>query len=112
MYNLRINIQENLMKPTIVCLCGSTKFKDAFQKAVFDESFKGNIVLSVACFTHAENIQLTPEQKATFDTLHFSKVELADEILVLNVGGYIGSSTKNEINLATKLGKTIRYLES
>ncbi len=100
------------MKPTIVCLCGSTKFKEAFEKAVFDESCKGNIVLSVACFTHAENIQLTPEQKETFDKLHFSKVELANEILVLNVNGYIGSSTKNEINHATELGKTIRYLEN
>ncbi len=100
------------MKPTIVCLCGSTKFKEAFEKANFDESCKGNIVLTVACFTHAEKIQLTPEQKTVFDTLHFSKVELADEILVLNVGGYIGSSTQNEINLATKLGKKIRYLEN
>lgn len=100
------------MKPTIVCLCGSTKFKEAFEKAIFEESCKGNIVLSVACFTHAEKIQLTSEQKETFDKLHFSKVELADEILVINVGGYIGSSTQNEINLATKLSKTIRYLEN
>jgi hypothetical protein len=99
------------MTPNIVCLCGSTKFKEAFDKANFEESCKGNIVLSVACFTHAEQINLTPAQKETFDKLHFSKIDLAHEILVLNVGGYIGSSTRNEINYATKLGKTIRYLE-
>ena len=47
----------------------------------------------------------------TFDLLHFDKIELSDEVLVLNINGYIGESTRNEINHAKKLNKTIRYLE-
>ena len=98
------------MKPKIICLCGSTKFKNAFEKAIFEESCNGNIVLSVCCFAHADNLQLTQQQKENFDKLHFSKIELADEILVLNVNGYVGESTRNEINYATSLNKKIRYL--
>ncbi len=104
--------------PTIVCLCGSTRFKDAFDEANYQETMAGRIVLSVGFFMHAsgnrhgESIGATPEQKIALDELHKRKVELADEVLILNVGGYIGSSTKGELNHAIKLGKRIRYLES
>jgi hypothetical protein len=101
------------MKPTIVCLCGSTKFKQEFIDANFRETMLGKIVLSVGFFSHADNKIFTPteEEKLMVDELHKRKIDLADEILVLNVGGYIGNSTKSEIEYATKLGKTIRYLE-
>jgi hypothetical protein len=98
--------------PRVVCLCGSTKFKDEFIKQNMAESLKGNMVLSVACFTHADGIDLTEDQKIFLDRLHKYKIELADEVFVLNVGGYIGDSCRSEIEHAQKHKKAIRYLES
>ena len=104
-------------RPIIVCLCGSTRFYEAFQKANFDETMAGRIVLSVGFYPHSENKAhgesqgITPEQKIALDTLHKEKIDLADEILVLNVGGYVGDSTRSEIQHALKTGRLIRYLE-
>jgi len=104
-------------KPKIVCLCGSTKFKNAFDEANYQKTMAGWIVLSVGFFMHAtnnrhgEHIGATPEQKIALDELHLCKIDLADEIFVLNVGGYIGSSTRKEIEYAKSLNKTIKYLE-
>lgn len=101
--------------PKIVCLCGSTRFYKEFQRANYEETMKGNIVLSVGFYmheseaAHGEAWGCTPEQKIALDALHFRKIELADEILVLDVGGYIGESTRNEINHAAALRKRIRY---
>lgn len=105
-------------RPIIVCLCGSTRFKDAFDDANYHETMAGKIVLSVGFFMHAsgnrhgESIGATPEQKIALDALHFHKIDLADEVLILNVGGYIGESTRKELNHAKKMGKPIRYLEN
>jgi nucleoside 2-deoxyribosyltransferase len=82
-------------KPTIVCLCGSTRFQDAFLAAAKRETLAGKIVLSVGCF----------------DALYLKKINMADEILVLNVGGYIGESTAHEIFYALGHGKPVRLLE-
>lgn len=103
-------------RPKIVCLCGSTRFANEFMKAQFDETVAGNIVLTVGCFPRKpdgswDRMVVTDEQKIALDTLHFRKIELADEVFVINVGGYIGESTQNEVNHARKLGKTIRWLE-
>lgn len=101
----------------IICLCGSSRFKDAFDEANYQETMKGNIVLSVGFYTHAtgnkhgEGIGATPEQKIALDKLHMRKIDLADEILIINVGGYIGESTRNEIAHATMQRKPIKYLE-
>jgi len=77
----------------------------------------GNIVLSVGFYPHAqkevhhsEDVGCTPEQKVKLDELHKQKIDLADEVLVLNIDGYIGSSTCSEIEHAQKHGKRIRYL--
>ena len=103
-------------KPKIVCLCGSTKFMEAFQQANLKETLAGRIVLSVGCNTKSDSDlmkigELTEELKVKLDELHKRKIDLADEILVLNVGGYIGESTKSEIEYAKQNGKGIRYLE-
>lgn len=101
----------------IVTLCGSTRFYEAFQKANFEETMKGHIVLSVGFYPHAqekahgEDVGITAEQKAMLDKLHLRKIDISDEILVLNVDGYVGESTTNEILYAHKLGKTIRWWE-
>ncbi len=104
--------------PTIVCLCGSTRFLEAFRQANRDETLAGNIVLSIGVDmrTDADLFNSKSEDELTaikqrLDALHFRKIDMASEILVLNVGGYIGSSTRNEIEYAKSLGKTIRYLE-
>lgn len=79
-----------VLRPSITCLCGSTKFKQAFERANLDETLAGRIVLTVGCFTHADNVFLTPDHKRDLDELHKRKIEMADEVLVLNVDGYIG----------------------
>ncbi|MGB1284928.1 MAG: hypothetical protein ACPG7F_00225 [Aggregatilineales bacterium] len=108
-----------MKKPTVVCLCGSTRFSTAFQQANLNETLAGNIVLSIGCdmrsdvelFADKSDEELN-EIKAQLDTLHLRKIDMADEVLILNVDGYIGSSTRNELQYAQKQGKIIRYLEN
>lgn len=98
--------------PKIVCLCGSTKFKDEFMQANYEETMKGNIVLSVGFFMHADAAtkpSLSVEEKRALDQLHFRKIDLSDEILVINVGGYVGESTVNEIEYSNRTGKVVRF---
>jgi len=105
-------------RPHIVVLCGSTRFYEQFQQANFEETMKGNIVLTVGFYPHAdfsktphgEDVGVTVDQKRMLDELHLRKIDLADEVFVLNVGGYIGDSTGNEIDYAMNQGKPIRYL--
>jgi hypothetical protein len=103
--------------PKIVVLCGSTRFYQQFQRANYEETMAGNIVLSVGFYmhrseaAHGEKWGCTIEQKIALDELHKRKIDLADEVFVLNVGGYIGESTRSEIEYAQALGMPIRYLE-
>ena len=106
-------------RPTIVCLCGSTKFKDAFTTSQLAETMAGKIVLTIGCNMKSDQEifgRLDYNEfrliKARLDVLHFAKIDLADEILVLNVDGYIGESTEREIEYATMRGKAIRYWEA
>ncbi len=100
------------MKPIIVVLCGSTRFKSEFEKATFIETLAGKIVLSVGCYPHSDKkLQLTVEQKAKLDELHLQKIDLADEVLILNKDGYIGESTNRELLYAIEKQKRIRFLE-
>ena len=91
--------------PRIVCLCGSTRFRAAFERATLEEELAGKVVLATA---FADSLTLA--QKDALDELHRRKIDLADEVLVLNVDGYVGESTRSEIAYATVAGKTIRYL--
>lgn len=102
--------------PKIVCLCGSTRFMEAFQTANLKFTCEGKIVLSVGCNTKSDRDllfsgELTHELKIMLDELHKRKIDLCDEVFVLNVGGYIGESTRSEIDYAIKIGKPIKYLE-
>lgn len=105
-------------RPTIVCLCGSTRFIETFYAEGFKETLKGNIVLTVGC-TMRGDVELFGEMsdegrksiKEALDKLHLRKIDLADEVLILNRGGYIGESTRNELRYALKLHKRIRFLE-
>lgn len=103
----------------VITLCGSTRFKEEFLKAQKDLTLQGNIVISVGLFGHSgdnevwENMDegTLTQTKEMLDDMHKRKIDMADEIFVINVDGYIGESTKSEIEYAKKTGKVINYLE-
>lgn len=96
----------------VITLCGSTRFKDAFMEAQKRLTLGGNIVISVGLFGHSGDDEVWIEgTKEMLDDMHLRKIDLADEVFVINVGGYIGSSTRREIEYARKTGKAVRYLE-
>jgi hypothetical protein len=107
----------NIM-PTIVCLCGSTKFGETFREAQFQETMNGKIVLTIGCNMKSDadlfGHMAEPAKKAIkkmLDELHKRKIDLADEVLILNVNSYIGESTLGELEYAKAHGKRIRFLE-
>lgn len=98
----------------VITLCGSTKFKDEFIQAQRRLTLEGIIVISVGIFGHADGENetvITDSVKVMLDDMHKRKIDMADEIFVINPGGYIGSSTRSEIDYAMKKGKEIKYLE-
>jgi hypothetical protein len=99
-------------RPIIVCLCGSSRFKDAFIAANRSETLGGKIVLSIGMFGHDEGLDMAGPVKKMLDELHMRKIDLSDEVLVLNVGNYIGESTGRELRYAKEQGKRIRFLEA
>lgn len=104
-------------RPKIICLSGSTRYWKEFARINTELTIRGYIVLSIGspnmpdeeAFSHL-NQKEWEEQKKRLDELHFHKIAMCDELLVLNIGGYIGQSTRNEIQFATRLGKMIGYL--
>ncbi len=96
----------------VVTLCGSTRFKEQFLEVQKRLTLEGYIVLSVGLFGHSGEEEVwKPGMKEMLDKMHFQKIDMADEIFVINVGGYIGESTKREIEYAFVNDKYIRYLE-
>ena len=92
-------------------MCGSTRFGEAFRRANLAETLAGRIVLSIGCdYKSDDALGLTPDVKERLDELHLWKIDMADEVLVLNVGGYVGESTRREIVYAKRNGKPVRYL--
>lgn len=105
-------------RPIIVCLCGSTRFSQAFRDANLRETLAGKIVLSIGCDMRSDDdvfAAMSDDERAAtkskLDALHLRKVELADEVLILNVGGYVGDSTRRELAHARMLGKRVAFLE-
>lgn len=96
----------------VITLCGSTRFKEEFLDAQKRLTLEGNIVISVGLFGHSGDNEVWNEGvKEILDCQHLAKIDLADEILVINVGGYIGESTRREIAYAKSNGKNVSYLE-
>ena len=108
-----------IRKYKVITLCGSTRFKEAFVEAQKKLTLEGNIVISVGLFGHAGDAEVwenmdegtLTKTKEMLDDMHKRKIDMADEIFVINVDGYIGSSTQSEIEYALPTGKTVRYLE-
>lgn len=100
-------------KYKVVTLCGSTKFKDEFIREQKRLSLAGNIVISVGLFGHSGDDEvLSKGVKEMLDDMHKKKIDMADEIFVINKNGYIGSSTKSEIEYALKTNKKVNYMEN
>ena len=103
----------------IITLCGSTRFKDQFIEEQKRLTLEGNIVISVGLFGHAGDQEVwdgmdegtLSKTKEMLDDMHKRKIDMADEIYVINVGGYIGDSTRSEIQYAEEHGKTVLYYE-
>lgn len=106
-------------KYSVITLCGSTRFKDEFMMAQKRLTLEGNIVISVGLFGHSGDEEVwdgmdegtLSKTKEMLDDMHKRKIDMADEIFVINVGGYIGDSTRSEIDYAIEHGKKVRYLE-
>jgi hypothetical protein len=106
-------------RPTIVCLCGSTRFWRTFQQASLQQTLAGRIVLSIGAARAADDDDRTfggyvpaseyDAVKAQLDELHLRKIDLADEVLILNVDGYIGESTARELAYARATGKPVHF---
>lgn len=102
-------------RPEIVCLCGSTKFVKFYDQEMLRLTLEGKIVLTIG--THNEKLARKyaddfEGKKDMLDELHKRKIDLADRILVLNIGGYIGDSTRSEIEYANSIGKPVEYFEA
>ena len=106
-------------KYPVITLCGSTRFKEDFMEMQKKLTLAGNIVLSVGLFGHSgdeevwENMDegTLTRTKEMLDDMHKSKIDMADEIFVINKNGYIGDSTRSEIAYALEHGKKVNYLE-
>ena len=104
-------------KYKVITLCGSTRFKKEFMEVQKKLTLEGNIVISVGLFGHSgdqevwENMDegTLTRTKEMLDDMHKRKIDMADEIFVIDVGGYIGDSTRSEIEYAKEHGKAVRY---
>ena len=94
----------------VITLCGSTRFKEDFERVNKELTLQGNIVISVGCFGHAGDV-FTDEQKIMLDDIHKRKIDMADVIYVINKDGYVGMSTQSEILYAALHNKEIIYME-
>ena len=96
----------------VITLCGSTRFKEQFLEVQKRLTLEGNIVISVGLFGHSGDSEVWNEgTKDMLDRMHLAKIDLADEIFVINVDNYIGDSTRNEIAYAKSKGKRVNFLE-
>lgn len=102
----------------VICLCGSTRFTPEMLITQWNFTKQGYVVLSWCVlpdnYFQGEDKNHIGDQegvKEVVDRVHLRKIDLSDEIFVLNIGGYIGESTKNEVAYALSLGKAIRFLE-
>lgn len=103
---------------SVITLCGSTRFKDEFIEAQKKLTLEGNIVISVGLFGHSGDDEVwdgmdegtLSKTKEMLDDMHKRKIDMADSIYVINPGGYIGESTRSEIEYAINHGKRVFYL--
>lgn len=100
-------------KAKVITMCGSLKFEDEIRKQTERLELEGNCVLSIIYpgNPNFDKDSYTPEQHQLFDKLHKQKIDMSDAIFVVNVNGYVGSSTKSESAYAIAQGKEVLSLE-
>ena len=98
-------------RPEIVCICGSARFMDEMLAANRELTFAGVIVVAPCVFGAEDGEKITDEQKTALGALHLRKIDLADRVLVVNPGGYIGESTSREIAYAHATGKPVSFTD-
>lgn len=95
----------------VITLCGSTRFRAEYERVQKELTLHGNIVISVGLFGHSGDGEVWKDGvKEMLDEMHLAKIDMADEIFVINPGGYIGQSTAREIAYARSHGKTVKSL--
>lgn len=100
-----------LKKYKVITLCGSTRFKSKFEEVQRELTLKGYIVLTLGVFGKTDLISEAGLNKSILEQMHKQRIDMSDEIFVINVDGYIGESTKAEIEYAKSKGKKVNYLE-
>ena len=106
-----------MRKPKIICLCGSTRFTELMLVKQWELTKQGFIVLSWCAlpdsYFQGDKAHIGDQEgvKEIVDEVHMRKIDLADEVHILNIDGYIGESTRNELNYAKKQGKIIKFIE-
>ena len=111
--NMPVKYYTDLIKSEklrVVTLCGSMKFQHRMRQIAKKMSLEGNVVLT-PCIMGFDPKSLTPKQHEVLDQIHRQKIDMCDYVLIINVGGYYGSNTKEEIDYAKSIGKEVRYLE-
>jgi hypothetical protein len=102
-------------RPEIVCICGSTRFVDEMRVANRDLTLAGVIVVAPGVFLRADDHEaddvITDGEETALDALHLRKIDLADRVLVVNPGGYVGESTSREIAYANAIGKPVSFTD-
>lgn len=101
-----------MKKAKVICMCGSIKFLDEIIFYTEKLELEGNCVLGIIYPTKQDKDDYTEKELELLGVLHKQKIDMSDAIFVVNVNGYIGSSTKSEIEYAKQKGKEIIYLES
>lgn len=126
--------------PKIATLCGSSRFKEDHENVMRELTLQGYLVIGLGLFGHLEpTFDMNSVTKKELDALHFRKIELSDEVYIVNPararcsgckswvfkekcqcnkgekGGievypYLGDSTRREIAYARLLGKAITYM--
>lgn len=94
----------------VVTICGSTRFREAMAMVNRDLTLQGKVVLAPGVFAHWGD-SITEEQKTALDKLHLRKIDMAEEVVVVNVGGYIGDSTRAEVDYALSAGKRVTFTD-
>ena len=98
-------------KFNVITLCGSTRFRAEYERVQKELTLQGNIVISVGLFGHSGDDEVWKDGvKEMLDEMHLAKIDMADEIFVINPGGYVGQSTSREIAYARSRGKTVKSL--
>lgn len=98
-------------KYKVICLCGSTKHKQDFERVNADLTLAGNVVLSVGYFHHVDKRDIDIDKaKIVLDDIHKQKIDMSDEVFIVNPDNYIGESTKSEIRYALAKGKVIKSM--